>query len=217
MKKARRKGQKTKTASCEMETEQSPDIRVQRGRVVGIGRLKVIPNQVFPWKIPTLSYVVIEMEPDYFVASCIQLWKDGYGDTPDSAVAQMKERCKKFLRTIFNGEYKVDAWENLYHRFKTDAVSDELRDAYYEAQLRLAQKGVSMGLETALEERINLLEKQISDTEDMLAKQKTLQEQVNRLSLGKRTLTGLAEWTSRQDAKALDDFDIEEETVRLAA
>jgi hypothetical protein len=145
---------------------------IVRGKVIGIGKIKVFPSNSLPFEIPMLSFVVLKNELDKYVSSCIQLHMDGYGNTPEEAREDMCENCIAFLNVNFtNKKCKSSAWVNLHDLFMTDdEPTVELWNAYRTVQLNLAEKGVCTDGSKALSNYINDLEKQIKELKSIIDK-----------------------------------------------
>ncbi|MDR2897577.1 MAG: hypothetical protein LBU99_02095, partial [Spirochaetaceae bacterium] len=140
-------------------------ILVSRGEVVGIGKVKVFPSKTFAYEIPMLSFIVIRDSetPDRYVATCIHLHLDGYGNTQENAYDDMKRKIIDFLDDNFTNEKIKDfAWHNLEDLFEIDEWGIELWNAYRRVQLKLARKGERLDMVSDLMDMIAKLEKQIS-------------------------------------------------------
>ncbi|MDR0877643.1 MAG: hypothetical protein LBN21_06290 [Treponema sp.] len=134
---------------------------VSRGEVTGIGKLKVFPKSSFPYEIPMLSFLVVKINSDAYVSTCIQLQVDGYGEDPEKAREDMRENCIEFLHENFsNPKAREKCWENLHTLFA--GSSQELWVAYRTVQLDLAEQGVSTDITSFLIDRIADLEQQIA-------------------------------------------------------
>jgi hypothetical protein len=135
-------------------------LMTDRGEVVGLGRVKIpkMPKLGFDCDIPLLSFVVIKQEDSNgYIATCIHLQMDGYGDTVDEAKSDMIDNIWYFLRENFKNEkYKESAWDNICDLFQSNPVSSELWDKYHILQIELAKNDVAnvplspIPIETAL-------------------------------------------------------------------
>jgi hypothetical protein len=150
-----------------------------RGRVIGIGRVKIPKMHNFNYEVPLLSFVVIETKDGGYISSCIHLQIDGYGKDDESAQIDMIDNILYYLDANFNNEdYKDNCWANMLDLFEANERSSNLWDKYHAFQIMLAERGqaadqysplqllkdllVKIG---ELEERVKELETRISDTE----------------------------------------------------
>jgi len=140
-------------------------IKIQRGNVVGIGRIKIPRTQEFDHEIQLLSYVDIQEAAAAFVATCIPLHIDGYGKTIEEAEEDMVENVYYFLCKNFNQLSLEDAWDNLRELFKPSDWSNELWWAYHEIQIRLSMQGISTDNTANLLKRLNQLAKRVKKLE----------------------------------------------------
>ena len=140
-------------------------IKIQRGNVIGSGRIKIPRTQEFDQEIPLLSYVDIQVSGVSFVATCIHLHIDGYGKTIDEAEEDMVENVYYFVRENFNKLPIENAWDNLRDLFKSDNWSNELWGAYHEVQIRLSMRGESTDNTASLLKRLNHLAKRVKALE----------------------------------------------------
>jgi hypothetical protein len=147
-------------------------ITTQRGRVIGIGELKVFPSQSLPYEIPLLSFIVVKQSGGAektrakftYVSTCIQIRIDGYGETPQKAMENMLEKCGDYLKTNFTNEQcKQYGWSNLHELFHFDEYSVELQNAYNDMCLNLAERGIATDITSALIAEKIELEKQIAE------------------------------------------------------
>ncbi len=135
---------------------------IKSGKVVGIGKLKIFMTKDFPHEIPTLSFVMAKDTEGRFVATCIQLIVEGVGETPDSAMENLRSHVIDFLTTIFSSLSPDEVWEHLHDLFN-ESFTQELWGVYRDFQLNLAEQGISTDTKAALYDRIAALEKQIAD------------------------------------------------------
>jgi len=118
-------------------------VKISRGDVVGIGRIKITKTPDFNYEIPMFSFLVLKDTDGDFVSSCIHLQLDGYGKTEDTAVASMISGVGDFLSVNFSKLSPEDAWLNLKDLCHTDnPATIELWNAYHDVQLNLASVGV---------------------------------------------------------------------------
>lgn len=151
-------------------------ITTTRGEVRGIGELTV-SSTTLP-EIPLLSFIVIEMNdtderfPSFvYVSTCIELQMDGYGKTAEEAMKNMCKHCADYLKVLFTDEkYKRYAWSNLRDLFHLDATSLELRNAYNDVRLNLAERGKYVGGTGTLR---GVIENKVAEPARLRARDKT--------------------------------------------
>jgi len=143
-------------------------IVVSRGEVVGIGKVKIPRTDKFNHEIQMLSFVDIKEADDSFISTCIHLRLDGYGNTAEEAELNMAENAYFFLRQNFQKLSLEDAWDNLRDLFKSDDWSDELWDAYHEAQIQLSMQGVPTDNTAGLIYRLDQLARRIREWESLV-------------------------------------------------
>jgi len=141
-------------------------VKVSRGSVVGIGKVKIPRTQEFDYEIPMLSFLVIEEANNNFVSSCIHFQIDGYGATDGTAVDDMIENINYFLKTNFSRLSLEDAWLNLKDLCHTtsDAIT-ELWNAYHDVQINLASMGIPTDSIEVLKKRIAQMQLRINQLE----------------------------------------------------
>jgi len=155
-------------------------VKVSRGDVVGIGKIKVPRTMNFNYEIPMLTCLVIAEPGGGFVSTCLNLHIDGYGKQEKAAVDDMLENIDYFLTSNFSRLPINDAWLNLRDLGHFEQDDLELWNAYRDVQFSLASAGISMDSVPTLRERIALL--QIEMTNDHLKKDvKTLNNIVSSL------------------------------------
>jgi hypothetical protein len=141
-------------------------VKISRGTVVGIGKVKIPRTQEFNYEIPMLSFLVVEDKNGKFVSSCIHLRIDGYGTADDIAVENMIDNIKYFLNVNFSRLSIDDAWFNLKDLSHTDDnVITELWNAYHDVQFNLAAMGIPTDSVEILKKRINQLQLRIDQLE----------------------------------------------------
>ena len=64
-------------------------IKVSRGEVIGIGKIKIPKTREFNHEIPLLSFLSIKESDNSFISTCIHLRIDGYGKTEEKADENM--------------------------------------------------------------------------------------------------------------------------------
>ena len=140
-------------------------VKVSRGEVVGIGKIKIPKTPDFIYEIQLLSFLDIQESETSFISTCIHLHIDGYGKTIEEAEADMIESVYYFLCENFKKLPYEAAWDNLYDLFKSDEWSNELWDAYHEAQIHLSMAGTPTDNIARLSERLKQLETRIKEWE----------------------------------------------------
>jgi hypothetical protein len=140
-------------------------VKVSRGTVVGIGKLKIPRTPEFNYEIPMLSFLVINENQDNYVASCMHLRVDGYGKKEDLAVNDMIENISFFLKANFSKVSIEDAWFNLKDVSRIDDTTKELWDAYRDVQFDLASIGITTDSVAILKKRIEQLQFRIKQLE----------------------------------------------------
>jgi hypothetical protein len=154
-----------------------------RGRIIGIGRVKIPKRNDFNYEIPLLSFVVIEKNDGGYVSSCIHLQIDGYGQTDEDAQNDMIDNILYYLDVNFNDEnYKDCCWANLLDLFEASESSSALWDKYHAFQVMLAEKGQASDQYSPLQllrellvkleelgEKIRELETRVANLEDKRA------------------------------------------------
>lgn len=144
----------------------SRTVRVSRGNVVGIGKVKIPRTQEFDFEIPMLSFLVIEEGNGGFVSSCLHLQIDGYGAADDAAVEDMINNINYFLKVNFSRLSIDDAWLNLKELCHAeDAVAIELWNAYRDVQINLAAMGIPTDSVESLKKRIAQMQRRIEQLE----------------------------------------------------
>ena len=113
------------------------ELKVSRGNVVGIGKVKIPTISMFDYNIKWLSFLDIQESETSFVSTCINLRIDGYGETKEEAENDMFESIIYFLCQNFSKLPFYDARENIYELYESDSWSKELWDVYHKAQAQL--------------------------------------------------------------------------------
>ena len=140
-------------------------VKVSRGYIVGIGKVKVPRTQEFDYEIQLLSFLDIQESENSFISTCIHLHIDGYGKTIEEAEEDMVENIYYFLCKNFSNLPYENAWDNLFDLFKSSEWSNELWDAYHEAQIHLSMKGIPTDNIANLLNRLKQLEERIKEWE----------------------------------------------------
>jgi len=124
---------------------QIPESKLQmfRGKVIGIGDVKVLESVNFDYDVPNMAFIVIKQKNgDGYVSSCIHLQMDGYGETIDHARRDMVNNIAYFLYKNFNREeYKECGWENILDLFEMNEDNCVYWNAYHAFKIRLAEQG----------------------------------------------------------------------------
>ena len=148
-----------------------------RGRVIGIGRVKIPRMKDFDYEIPLLSFVVIKKDDGSYVSSCIHLQTDGYGNDEEYAQIDMVDNILHFLDVNFNHKDCANhCWANLLGLFEANENSSALWDHYHAFQIMLAERGCATDQHSplhllkellvkieALQSKVQELEKKIAD------------------------------------------------------
>jgi hypothetical protein len=147
-----------------------------RGRVIGIGRVKIPRMKGFDYEIPLLSFVVIEKKEGGYISSCIHLQIDGYGKDEEDAQVDMVDNILRFLDVNFNHEDCANyCWANMLELFEANESSSALWDHYHTFQIMLAERGYAtdqhspLQLLKALLEKIEALESEVQELEKKMA------------------------------------------------
>ena len=152
-------------------------IKVSRGDVVGIGKVKIPRTMEFNYEIPMLAFLVIGETQTSFISSCMHLRIDGYGSADDDAVSNMINNISDFLKTNFLRLSPDEAWINLKDLSHVDDDVIELWNAYRDVQFDLAAKGIPTDSADSLRKRITQLQRRIEQLESenaLLKKELTL-------------------------------------------
>jgi len=138
-------------------------VKISRGIVVGIGKLKVFPSNTFPYEIPMLSFLVVQEQENTYSSICMHLHIDGDGASPEEARENMKDHILEFLYENFKeNRAEGPAWDHLNELFQIDNTTRELWNAYRTSQIRYSQNGIQTDITAELLDRIEKLQNQIS-------------------------------------------------------
>jgi len=141
-------------------------VKISRGNVVGIGKVKIPRTQDFNHEIPMLSFLVIQETDGGFVSTCIHLQIDGYGKTDNAAVQDMIDNAAYFLKANFSRLSIDEAWFNLKNLCRDDSATiTELWNAYRDVQFNLAALGIPTDNIEILKQRIAQLQLRINQLE----------------------------------------------------
>lgn len=144
-------------------------IKVSRGTVIGIGKVKTLKSRGFIYEIPLLSFLVINEAQNNFISSCMHLHIDGYGTVEDAAVNDMIDNINYFLKANFSKLSTEDAWLNLKDLSHIDEATKELWDAYRDVQFDLAAEGIPTDSVESLRKRISQLEAENTQLKEELS------------------------------------------------
>ena len=112
-------------------------VKISRGDVVGIGKIKIFPSNTVPYEIPMLSFLVVKEDENVYSSICIHLHIDGDGPSPEEARENMKDHILDFIIDNFaNERAKGPAWDHLNELFMMDDTTKELWDAYRTSQVK---------------------------------------------------------------------------------
>jgi len=155
-------------------------VKISRGSVIGIGKVKIPRTQELDYEIQLLSFLDIQESETSYISTCIHLRIDGYGKTVEEAEADMVESVYYFLCKNFQKLALEDAWDNLRGLFKSDDWSNEMWDAYHEVQILLSTQGISTDNIANLSKRLEQLAKRVEELE---ARVKNMEQEEARIVL----------------------------------
>ena len=140
-------------------------VKVSRGIVVGIGKVKIPKSRELNHEIQLLSFLSIQESETSYISTCIHLHIDGYGNTIEEAESDMVENIYYFLCQNFQKLQPEAAWENLLDLFTADEWSNELWNAYHKVQIILSMQGKTTDNIAELMERLNQLAERVKEFE----------------------------------------------------
>ena len=143
-------------------------VKVSRGTVVGIGKVKIPKTQELNYEIQLLTFLDIQESENSFISTCIHLHIEGYGKTIEEAERDMAESIYDFLYKNFMKLSPEDAWDNLRDLFRADNWSNELWDAYHDAQILLSTQGRSTDNIANLSQRLDQLARRVEELESLV-------------------------------------------------
>jgi len=150
------------------------EFETTRGKVIGIGRVKIPKMLVFNQEIPLLSFIVIEKTDGKYVSTCIHLKMDGYGNNADEARIDMVSNILYFLRENFRNERSKDSsWINILDLFKSDEMSNVMWDKYHAFQIMLAEKGIATDNYEQLHKKIEHLLDEVNKLKNEIERMKS--------------------------------------------
>jgi hypothetical protein len=133
------------------------NLGTKRGEVVGIGTINSLKFKNLTKKLPVFSFVVLQGkngEKGLFIATCIDLRIDGYGNSDLNAIECMnKNVCRFLLENFTNPKCKENAWGNLERLSRFDDWSKELWNVYRTALYKFAEKNKSLYSMSILEQK----------------------------------------------------------------
>jgi len=150
------------------------ELITDRGLAIGFGRVKIpkIPAINFDLEVPLFSFVVIERDDDRlkYIASCIHLPVDGYGNSVEDAKLDMAMNISFLLHENFkDADCRKNIWETVYMFSKSNPNSSVLWDKYHALQCLCAKNGESTDTHyTKLQEKIVELEDKVKELEKEL-------------------------------------------------
>jgi len=149
------------TSKTKFQIEES-ELETSRGKVIGIGRIKIPKILIFNYEIPLLSFIVTKKKDGSFVSTCIHLQMDGYGKTVKEARIDMVNNVLYLLHENFTAErYDKTRWVNLLNFFKANQATSILWDKYHAIQLMLAERGIATDRDLAYQKKIEELEAEV--------------------------------------------------------
>jgi len=119
-----------------------------RGVAVGIGTINILKIKINSKVLPVFSFIVLKgnkEEGGLFIATCIDLRIDGYGNSELKAIENMNKNVFRFLLDNFtNPKCRDNAWSNLEKLARFDDWSKELWNIYKGIQYKFAEKNKSL-------------------------------------------------------------------------
>jgi len=119
-----------------------------RGVAVGIGTINILKMKINSKVLPVFSFIVLKgnkEEGELFIATCIDLRIDGYGNSELNAIENMNKNVFCFLLDNFtNPKCRNNAWSNLEKLARFDDWSKELWNIYKAIQYKFAEKNKSL-------------------------------------------------------------------------
>ena len=138
-------------------------VKISRGDVVGIGKIKVFPSNVLPYEIPMLSFLVVKEQENIYSSICIHLHIDGDGSSPEEARENMKDHILDFLYDNFKeSRAEGPAWDHLKELFIIDDTTCELWNAYRTSQILYSKNGIQTDITAELLDKIEKIENQLN-------------------------------------------------------
>jgi hypothetical protein len=148
----------------------SGKILINRGEVIGIGKVKIPRTHDLQYEIPMFTFLVIKESEDSYISTCIHLRIDGYGKTVEEARNDMAEDIYHFLCQNFKKLSFDNAWDNIKSLYAVDDWSNELWNAYHEAQIQISIQGRSTDNVASCLEQLKRLEKRVKKLESKEAR-----------------------------------------------
>ena len=124
------------------------NLSTDRGEVVGIGTINILTTKKNGKVLPVFSFIVLKgnkEENNSFIATCIDLRIDGYGNSELNAIESMNKHIFSFFVENFsNPKCKGSAWDNLERLARFDDWSKGLWNIYRTVQYKFAEKNKSL-------------------------------------------------------------------------
>jgi hypothetical protein len=127
---------------------------------IGYVKIHKAPEQGFDYEVPLLYSIGIKRNDDRgYIATCIHLQIDGYGDTLQEASNDMAHNARSYLFENFRcAENKDDAWENLNELFKSNQEMGIWWEKFREMQISLAKMGIPADPYSEVYQKVRSLE-----------------------------------------------------------
>lgn len=139
---------------------------VSIGNAVAVGKIRLVPSDEMNHHMPMLHFIVLRDSGGTYSATCIQLRVEGYGNTIDSSLDDLKKNVLDFVNGTFKNAPSVeDAYGSLYSNMEIDSWAAEWWNAYRKLQMKLSIRGIKTDFYEELEEEINSMKKRIADLE----------------------------------------------------
>lgn len=139
---------------------------VSIGNAIAIGKIRLLPSDELKRHMPMLHFIVLQDEQGKCSATCIQFRVDGYGNTIDASLKDLKQNVLDFVKGTFkNAPTLEDAYGSFYSLMEIDTWSTEWWNAYRKLQMKLSLRGIKTDFYEELEDEINSLKKRIADLE----------------------------------------------------
>lgn len=140
--------------------------QVSIGNAVAIGKIRLLPSEGFTHHMPMLHFIVLIDPQGIYSATCIQLRVDGYGNTINDSLDELKSNILSFVKGTFKNAPTVDdAYGSFFSLMEIDQWAAEWWNAYRKLQMKLSLRGVKTDFYEELEDEINSLKKRIADFE----------------------------------------------------
>jgi hypothetical protein len=148
---------------------------VSIGNAVAIGKIRLVPSDGVKYHMPMLHFIVLKDSQGAYSSTCIQLRVEGFGNTIDDTLADLKTNILDFVKGTFtNAPELEDAYGSFYSLMEIDSWAAEWWNAYRKLQMKLSLRGIKTDFFEVLEDEINFLKKRIADLESAQNKYKFL-------------------------------------------